>query len=188
MRTIKKQLPCLIKGNEFEYIKLVDENGVYHNEIRLKEAIEMAKEKNLDLVCFNDVTAKALAFCKMIDFGKWKYSQEKKKKKQNKENKKTKEIRIGVDISDNDLDHKVKRAKDFLTRGDDVIFSMLLKGRQRYRLKNAIEKMDSVRDICSEFGGESSRKNVAPNMTLRLSPLSRKKQENNNGAEKGEGK
>jgi len=42
-------------------------------------------------------------------------------------------------------------------------------------MKDAIEKMDSIRDMCSEFGGESARKNIAPNVTLRLTPLSNKK-------------
>ena len=114
----------------------------------------------------------------MINFGKWKYNEDKKKKKLNKEHKKTtKEIRISIDIEDNDLDHKVKQAREFLVRGDDVIFSMFLKGRQKTRLKDAIEKMNNVKDTCSDVGIEGSRKNIAPNITLRLSPVVNKKQD-----------
>jgi len=94
------------------------------------------------------------------------------KKKQNKEHKKTtKEVRISLDISDHDLGHKVKQAKEFLVRGDDVVFSMFLKGRQRHRVSDAIEKMDDIRNRCSDVGVESARKNVAPNITLRLAAL-----------------
>jgi len=98
----------------------MDSSGVYHDSIRTRAAIEMAQESNLDLVCFNTATERDLPFCKILNFGKWKYNQD-KKKKQNKDSKKTKEIRISVDISDNDLGHKIKQAKEFLAGGDDVV-------------------------------------------------------------------
>jgi translation initiation factor IF-3 len=176
MRDSNKNLPYIVYGDEFGYIKLIDRDGIFHDELNLKKAIEMSEECDIDVVCFKEATKTDLPFCKLINFGKWKYNQCKKKKMQSKDCKKTKEIRIGNDISDHDLDHKVKQAKEFLIKGNDVVFSMLLKGRQRIRFKPAIEKMDSVRDMCFEFGTESARKNISPNLTLRLSPISQKQE------------
>ena len=176
MSAKNKNLPYVVQGNEFRFIKLLDSNGIFHNDILLSAAIDMAKQKNLDVVCFKNSTQENLPFCKIIDFGKWKYTEDKRKKKQNKEHKKTtKEVRISLDIADHDLEHKIKQAKDFLTRGDDVVFSMFLKGRQKYRFDEAIEKIENIKDICSDCGTESARKCVVPNITLRLSPLTNKK-------------
>jgi len=182
----KINLPCVLKGSEFKFVKLVDNNNVFHEKILLRDAVDIAKKNNLEVVCFNDesksgatLEIKDLAFCKVINFGKWKYNQDKKIKKDKKEHKKvTKEIRIGIDISDNDVNHKIKQAIEFLKNGDDVIFSMFLKGRQKTRVKDAISKMDEIKEMCSDFGGESARHNVIPNITLRLSPTSGNKNKN----------
>ena len=151
--------PFVVQRIIFEKIRLVDNNNQYHNEIKTVEAQKMAQASGLDLVCFDRAQEGSLAFCKIIDYGKWKYSNEKKKKKQVKENKKlTKEIRFSPVIDDNDIKHKVKQAIEFLERGDDVVFFMKLRGRQKSFFKEAEEKMNGIVSMCSEYGKEHSRK------------------------------
>ena len=174
MKKFNLNLPSVLSGREFDFIKLLDNNGKIYNEIKLKSAIEISKEMGLDIVCFKDKDGQNLPFCKMINYGKWKYNEDKKAKKQTKSNKKTKEVRVGINIEQNDLNHKIKQAKEFLNNGDDVIFSMLLKGRQKGRLKDAIVKMDEIKEICSDCGVEISRKSVVPNVTIRIAPLKTK--------------
>jgi len=178
MSASENSLPYPMKGNEYRFVSLLDNQNNFHKAILLRAAIDMSNLEDLDVVCFKAATDEDLAFCKIINFGKWKYVNDKKQKKQKKEHKKaTKEIRISLDISDHDLEHKIKQAREFLSKENDVIFSMFLKGRQRGRVKDAIAKMDDVKEICSDLGSENARKNVSPNITLRLSPLVNKKPE-----------
>jgi len=118
-------------------VRLIDtsdalEKNKYYASISMTEALNIALAANVDLVCFEKETREKLAFYKVMNFGKWKYDTAKKKKKQQKVNKKTtKEIRVRAVIEDHDLAHKIKQADKFLQDGDDVLFTMRLKGRER---------------------------------------------------------
>jgi translation initiation factor IF-3 len=128
-------------------VRLIDtsnelEKNKHYGSISMTEAQNLAKAANLDLVCFGRASGNNLAFYKILNFGKWKYETSKKKKKQQKENKRTtKEIRVSPDIGDHDLEHKMKQANKFLDEGDDVLFTMRLKGRQRAHSKEAQVKI-----------------------------------------------
>jgi len=118
-------------------IRLIDtsdtlDKNKHYASISMVEAHNMAKAANMDLVCFTRASGNQLAFYKILNFGKWKYEISKKQKKQHQQNKKvTKEIRVSPDIGNNDLEHKFKQVDKFLDDGDDVLFTMRLKGRQR---------------------------------------------------------
>lgn len=155
---------------DFNKTRLIDADNVYYECVGIGEAKEKATEAGLDLVCFNAPDDKTLAFCKIVDFGKWKYSNEKKKKKQNKEHRKTtKELRFSLTIDTNDVNHKIKQAKDFLDEGYDVMLVMRLRGRQRMRFDDAEKKLDEIVTLCEN--GKEVGKRKAPNViSVRLSP------------------
>lgn len=158
----------IIKYADFTVLKLIDANNVFHKEIHISKAKDMAKIAGLDLVCFNKPSGSELAFCKIIDFGKWKYSEEKKSKKLKSESKhQDKEIRFSPLIADNDINHKVKQASEFIDEGMDVTFTMQLKGRQKIYFKEAEEKMTNIVKMCDN-AKEISRKTSGGNISVRL--------------------
>ncbi len=88
----------------------------------------MAREANLDLV---EVAPKERpVVCRIMDYGKWKYSQKKRHKKHHHEQQ-LKEVRIRPKTDDNDRRIKVNRAIRFLKKGDKVQFTMVFRGRER---------------------------------------------------------
>ena len=96
----------------------------------LAEALEMAREVGLDLI---EVSPNAEPpVCKITDYGKYKYQEEKKLKEQRKNQVKivVKEIKLSVKIAENDIAYKVKHAREFLEKGFHVKFRVFLRGRE----------------------------------------------------------
>src|SRR5204863_78592 len=94
------------------------------------QAIRLAKERGLDLV---EISASAdPPVCKIVDYGKYKYEQEKKKKEAAKHQKtsKLKELKFRVGIDPHDYMIKIAHAEEFLSHGDKVRVQLQFKGRQ----------------------------------------------------------
>jgi translation initiation factor IF-3 len=93
-------------------------------------ALLLAANQNLDLVQFNDAP---IPLCKIINYGQYMYQQKKNKAraKKNSVQSKQKEITLSPAIDDNDLQHKIDKAKEFLANGDTVKFNMRFRGRQQ---------------------------------------------------------
>lgn len=173
----KDSLPFVIRRNNqvawLKTIRLVDENKVFNSNISLQDALRKSSSTGLDLVCFNKPEQDKLALCKLIDFGKWKYNEEKAKKKTYKEGKKiTKELRFSLEIDVGDVAHKIKQGNDFLDQGMEVIYTMRLKGRERKRIKDAQNKMNDIVKLSSDHGAEINRKIMGNNISIRLSKSS----------------
>lgn len=96
----------------------------------LEDALEMAEKENLDLVQVSEKDG--VPVCKIMNYSKYVYEQNKSKKNQKKGQKKSevKEIRVGCNIADHDLLIKAKKANNILDDGDKVKVSVLFKGRQ----------------------------------------------------------
>ena len=148
--------PFVVKYADFTSTKLIDAQEKFHPNVRIGEAKRMAQEAGLDLVCFNLPQNGSLALCKIINYGKWRYYNEKQKKKQNS-TKEPKEIQFSLDIEDNDIAHKMKHANEFLEAGHEVTLIMTLKGRQRAHFPLAEEKMNKIKLMCTK-GREINRK------------------------------
>ena len=161
--------PFLVKYVDFSTTKLLDENNQFLANVHIKDAKKKAEEAGLDLVCFNQPSKDDLAFCKIINFGKWKYENEKKKKKHRKESKNTtKEVRFSAVIGEHDIEHKVKQVKEFLDEGDDVVLSMRLKGRQRAHFSDAEIKMNEIVEKCLDHGQIVTTRKTHDTITVRL--------------------
>jgi translation initiation factor IF-3 len=98
--------------------------------IPTREALAKADELGLDLVLIAPDAKPPVA--KIMDYGKFKYQEEKKKKEQRKNQIKVeiKEIKLSVKIADNDISYKVKHAREFLEEGKLVKFRVFLRGRE----------------------------------------------------------
>lgn len=109
---------------------LIDEEGTQVGEVPTPDALRMAQERGLDLV---EVAANQRPpVCRIMDYGKFKYQQKKKqvasKKKQHTAT--IKEVRVRPKIASGDLEVKVKRAREFLEKGDKVQITCLYRGRE----------------------------------------------------------
>lgn len=95
-----------------------------------KEALSMAKRLGLDLV---EISASAKPpVCRILDFGKYRYQQSKKGKdaKTQRTKNKVKEVKFRVRIEDHDYFTKIKRAEEFLGRGNKVKLTLMFRGRE----------------------------------------------------------
>lgn len=95
------------------------------------EAIDLAKSKGLDLI---QVTEKVEPpICKIADYGKYLYTQQKKEKKirANTKESKLKEVQLGFNISPHDIEVRAKQAEKFLKEGDKVKVNLPLRGREK---------------------------------------------------------
>ena len=111
-------------------IRCIGDDGKIYGIISSKEALQIANKLGLDLVM---VAADAKPpVCKVMDFGKFRYQQEKKQKEAKKKQKiiDIKEIKLSVKIAQNDINYKVKHALEFLEQGKHVRFRVFLKGRE----------------------------------------------------------
>ncbi len=82
--------------------------------------------------------------CRLIDYGKWKYSQKKNLKKHHEQQ--TKEVRLRPKTDTHDREVKLRQAIKFFQRGDKVQFTMVFRGRERLRREVALEVFKSILD------------------------------------------
>ena len=111
-------------------VRLIDNEGNQKGIVPTLEALKMAREQELDLV---EVSPNANPpVCKILDFGKYKFEQEKKLRDSKKNQKvlKIKEIRMQPKIGSGDLDTKAKHVQEFLDEGDKVKVTIRFRGRE----------------------------------------------------------
>ncbi|PHQ91232.1 MAG: translation initiation factor IF-3 [Sulfurimonas sp.] len=98
--------------------------------ISFDEAMETANDLGQDLVLIAPEAKPPVA--KIMDYGKYRYQEEKKLKEQRKNQVKivVKEIKLSVKIATNDMNYKVKHAREFLEKGFHVKFRVFLRGRE----------------------------------------------------------
>ena len=95
----------------------------------LHEALEMAMDRNLDLVQVSNVGP--IPTCRLLNYKKYRYDEEKKKKSENTKKTTLKEIQIRPSISKNDLQVKFKQVEEFLSKGNPVRLRIKLRGREK---------------------------------------------------------
>lgn len=112
-------------------VRVISETGEQLGVMNIFAAIDLAKSKELDLI---QVTEKVEPpVCRIGNYGKYIYAQKKKERviKVKTRISKLKEIQIGFNISNHDLEVKAKQAEKFLKEGDKVKVGMTLRGREK---------------------------------------------------------
>jgi len=125
-------------------IRLIDDEGNQKGIVPVMEALRMAKERELDLV---EVAPTANPpVCKILDFGKYRFEQEKKLRDSKKNQKvlKIKEIRMQPKIGTGDLDTKAKHVQEFLDEGDKVKVTIRFRGRELAHTELGYEVLKEV--------------------------------------------
>ena len=125
-------------------VRLIGADGSQLGVMSVERAQELANQNGLDLV---EVAAQASPpVCRIIDFNKFKYDQEKKEREAKKHQKQSriKEIRVKPNIDDHDCEIKLRQVISFLRKKDKVKVNLFFRGRQ-------MEHMDLGRKILDKF-------------------------------------
>ena len=157
-------------------VRVIDANGQMIGILPIEEALAKAEEAGLDLI---NVSPNAVPpVCKILDFGKFKYEQQKKEKEAKKKQVVTevKEVRLSTFIEEHDLKTKANAAAKFIKAGDKVKVSLRLRGRERDYADRAKEVMvqfaEGLQDICTL---EKEPKFEGRGLMMVLAPKSDKK-------------
>jgi len=127
-------------------VRVIDEQGKNLGVFSLEEALEMAKERNLDLIQITEKVDPPV--CRIFDYGKFLYQMKKKEKEKRKEKgKEIKGIRLGFNISEHDMETRANQAKEFLEEGNRIQIEMILRGRERELTNFAKEKIKRFLEI-----------------------------------------
>lgn len=109
-------------------VRLIGVNGEQLGVVPTAQAMEMAREAQLDLV--EVAPGERPPVCKILDYGKFRYQQSHKKNKARPHQQKLKEIRVRPKTGDHDIETKVNQARKFLEHKDKVLVNVLFRGRE----------------------------------------------------------
>ncbi|GEM_PF-16736 len=132
-------------------VRLIDEDGQMIGVMSSGQALNLARERNLDLVEVSPMANPPV--CKLMDYGRFKYEQAKKENEARKHQKTTelKEIRMRPRTDEHDLGVKVRKIEEFLGEGDKVKVGVIFRGREmahpelgRQLLERVIAAMKAV--------------------------------------------
>ena len=125
-------------------IRLIGTGGEQLGVMSPREALVLADEAGVDLVKIAPSAQPPV--CKLIDYGKYRYEQQRKEKEAKKKQKviDIKEVRFSPNIDTNDLNTKINSARKFLEKGNKVKVSMRFRGRE-------MAHIDSSRHILDDF-------------------------------------
>jgi translation initiation factor IF-3 len=128
-------------------IRLIDHNGENLGVVRPEEGMRLAEEVGLDLVEISPTAEPPV--CKIMDFGKFKYEQQKKAAEARKNQKiiEVKEVKFRPNIDDHDYDVKMRSVSRFLEEGDKVKVTLRFRGRE-------MAHMELGRDLLTRVAGD----------------------------------
>ena len=129
-RRPNRDLPQINERIRFPKIRVIDTDGGQLGIMTPQDALRQAYEKELDLVLVSDKADPPV--CRIMDYGKFKFEQEKKareaKKKQHTAE--VKEVKMRYKIEDHDYQVRINQAKRFLHDGDKVKATIMFRGRE----------------------------------------------------------
>lgn len=130
-------------------VLLIDAEGRNLGVVDARDAYRMAESAGLDLVQVGD-GRNGVPVCKIMDHGKWKYEQSKRRKAAKSAQQSTKELKIRPNTGEYDLKYRAEQATAFLADGDKVKVLVRFRGRERNHMadtgKQAMERFLAMLD------------------------------------------
>lgn len=158
-------------------VRLIDDEGKQMGIVPTQEALRIAKDKDLDLV---EVSPNANPpVCKILDYGKYRFEQEKKLRDSKKNQKvlKLKEIRMQPKIGTGDLDTKAKHIQEFLDEGDKVKVTIRFRGRELAHTELGYDVLNEVlKRLTSAYNIDKPAAMDGRNMSMTISSKAAKKE------------
>lgn len=138
-----------ITGKEF---RVIDSDGTQLGMMSAHDALEIAYERDLDLV--EIAPNAAVPVCKIMDYGKYCFEQAKREKEARKNQKvvEVKEVRMSSTIDTHDFETKVNQAVKFLKSGDKIKVSVRFRRRGIAHPQLGEELMERFKESVAEFG------------------------------------
>lgn len=133
-------------------IRLIGADGEQVGVVSRDDALDRAANAGLDLVIVAGTAEPPV--CKIMDYGKFKYEEQKKKNEARKKQKtiEVKEIKLRPGIDDHDYDVKMRSMRKFLDEGDKVKVTMRFRGREMAHQDLGLAVLHRVRDDLEELG------------------------------------
>ena len=132
-------------------VRLIDDAGEMMGVMSAREALIRAYDLGLDLV---EISPNAVPpVCKILDYGKYKYEQQKKANEARKKQKvvEIKEIKVRPNIDDHDYDVKMKQMKNFIGEGDKVKVTLRFRGREMAHQELGVKVLERIRNDLTEL-------------------------------------
>ena len=152
-------------------VRVVDQNGEQLGVMPIRQALDLADERQLDLVKIAPQARPPV--CKLMDYGKYRFEQSKREREIRKNQKviTIKEVRLSATIEDHDVDVKFKNAVKFLKDGDKVKVTIRFRGRQITHSEIGLEVMKDFAERIKDYGVVERRPLIeGRNMTMIIAP------------------
>ncbi|MBR2027857.1 MAG: translation initiation factor IF-3 [Oscillospiraceae bacterium] len=173
MISTKKELEINEEIRDKE-IRVIGADGSQLGVMSADKALKLAEEADMDLVKIAPTAVPPV--CKIMDYGKYRFEQQ-KKEKENKKNQKvveTKEVRLSINIDTNDFNTKVNQANKFLKNGDKVKVSIRFRGREMAHSKLGLDVMERFGQAIEGGTIEKAAKLEGRNMLMFIAPAHNK--------------
>jgi translation initiation factor IF-3 len=167
----QRDIPKINENIRYPKIRVIDSEGEQLGILTPREALALAEEKELDLVLVSETSDPPV--CRVMDYGKYKFEQEKKaraiKKKQHTAD--VKEVKMRYKIDEHDYQVRVNQAKRFLNSGDKVKATVNFRGREIQHAHLAEELLARMAQDLTEIAEiQQQPKKEGRNMIMMLSP------------------
>ena len=166
-------------------IDLIDQDGEYHKSIATSIALQKAKDIELTLVEINPQSNPPL--CKIMDYGKYKYEESKKASLQRKKKKENviKEFQVKPNIGENDLEVKIKKARDALEDGNSIKIVLSFSGREMIHQNIGMKIMDTFIEKVSDLSKIFSKPKLEGRRSIAIlsSTFNKNSKESDNSAD-----
>jgi translation initiation factor IF-3 len=133
-------------------VRCIDDQGEMVGVVPTREAMSLAIKKGLDLV---EVSPNAdPPVCRIMDFGKYRYTESMKRKQQRKHQQRqvVKEIKFHASVAEHDYQTKVNHIRDFLAKGHKVKVTLAFRGRENAHRELGFELIKRVVEACEDIG------------------------------------
>ena len=166
-----RELPNINERINYPELRVVDSDGQQLGVIDRIKALEIASKRELDLVLVSEKANPPV--CRIMDYGKYKFEQEKKAKEARKKSHQTevKEVKMRYKIDKHDYDVRIGQALRFLKAGDKVKCTVIFRGRE-IQHSNLAESLllKMANDLEEQSEVQQSPKREGRNMIMFLSP------------------
>jgi translation initiation factor IF-3 len=166
-----RNLPQINDRIRFPEIRVVDSDGTQLGIITPREAMDIANERELDLVLVSDKATPPV--CRIMDYGKYKFEQEKRAREARKKqhSAEVKEVKMRYKIEEHDYNVRLNNAKKFLKAGDKVKATITFRGREIQHSDLARVLLQRLADDLGELAEvQQAPKREGRNMMMLISP------------------
>ena len=156
-------------------IRVIGPSGKMLGVMNPRDALKQAKEAGLDLVEVSPTARPPV--CRILDFGKYKYEESKKKKDKPKSMNRLKEVKFRVSTGQHDYETKLRRAEQFLAHGHKVKLTLTFRGREMEHQDLGYQVLNTAAENLSTMGSaDHGPRKAGRHISQMIAPLPKQQQ------------